>query len=33
MTSWGDGYFPVSVDLDAAGTVVKVRVTFSKVLK
>lgn len=29
MTSWGDGYFPVSVDLDASGAVVAVRVSFS----
>jgi hypothetical protein len=33
MTSWGDGYFPVSVDLDASGAVVAVRVTFSEVVK
>lgn len=26
MTSWGDGYFPVSADLDASGAVVAVRV-------
>ncbi|MFE6554419.1 hypothetical protein ACFVHS_39430 [Streptomyces sp. NPDC057746] len=29
MTSWGDGYFPVSADLDASGAVVAVRVSFS----
>lgn len=29
MTSWGDGYFPVSADLDASGAVVAVRVRFS----
>ncbi|MFJ2092025.1 hypothetical protein ACIOEW_22550 [Streptomyces sp. NPDC087901] len=29
MTSWGDGYFPVSADLDASGAVVAVRVNFS----
>lgn len=29
MTTWGDGYFPVSADLDASGAVVAVRVTFS----
>ncbi|WP_327710533.1 hypothetical protein OG912_19965 [Streptomyces sp. NBC_00464] len=29
MTSWGDGYFPVSADLDASGSVVAVRVSFS----
>ncbi|MFJ8865417.1 hypothetical protein ACIRD6_06590 [Streptomyces sp. NPDC102473] len=28
MTSWGDGYFPVSADLDASGAVVAVRVSF-----
>jgi hypothetical protein len=29
MTSWGDGYFPVSADLDGSGAVVAVRVSFS----
>jgi hypothetical protein len=29
MTSWGDGYFPVSADLDAEGAVVAVRVRFA----
>ncbi|MFE2537523.1 hypothetical protein [Streptomyces sp. NPDC059371] len=29
MTSWGDGYFPVSADLDESGAVVAVRVNFS----
>ncbi|MEV4430500.1 hypothetical protein AB0K23_35115 [Streptomyces sp. NPDC049602] len=29
MTSWGDGYFPVSADLDATGALVAVRVSFS----
>lgn len=29
MTSWGDGYFPVSADLDGAGALVAVRVSFS----
>ncbi|MBL3664745.1 hypothetical protein JL475_01645 [Streptomyces sp. M2CJ-2] len=33
MTTWGDGYFPVSADLDASGSVVAVRVSFSEVLK
>ncbi|MFF7968507.1 hypothetical protein ACFZC3_24505 [Streptomyces sp. NPDC007903] len=28
MTTWGDGYFPVSADLDASGGVVAVRVRF-----
>ncbi|WP_030690096.1 hypothetical protein [Streptomyces globisporus] len=29
MTSWGDGWFPVSADLDATGALVAVRVSFS----
>ncbi|MER5275917.1 hypothetical protein ABT025_09170 [Streptomyces sp. NPDC002809] len=29
MTGWGDGWFPVSADLDASGAVVAVRVNFS----
>ncbi|WP_405724653.1 hypothetical protein OG607_19415 [Streptomyces sp. NBC_01537] len=33
MTSWGDGYFPVSADLDSSGAVVAVRVSFSDALK
>lgn len=28
MTTWGDGYFPVSADLDASGALVAVRVSF-----
>jgi hypothetical protein len=28
MTTWGDGHFPVSADLDASGCVVAVRVSF-----
>jgi hypothetical protein len=32
MTSWGDGYFPVSADLDSSGAVVAVRVSFSDAL-
>lgn len=33
MTTWGDGYFPVSADLDASGSVVAVRVSFSGTAK
>jgi hypothetical protein len=33
MTTWGDGYFPVSADLDASGALVAVRVSFSDALK
>ncbi|MFL9658480.1 hypothetical protein ACJ7VE_32735 [Streptomyces sp. PB17] len=33
MTTWGDGYFPVSADLDASGVVVAVRVSFSDMLE
>ncbi|MEU8734536.1 hypothetical protein AB0C68_34840 [Streptomyces tendae] len=33
MTTWGDGYFPVSADLDASGAVVAVRVSFSDMLE
>lgn len=29
MTTWGDGVFPVSADLDASGVVVAIRVSFS----
>ncbi|WP_405460987.1 hypothetical protein OG786_26700 [Streptomyces sp. NBC_00101] len=29
MTSWGDGFFPVTADLDAAGDLLAVRVRFS----
>ncbi|MDI2130567.1 hypothetical protein [Yinghuangia seranimata] len=29
MTSWGDGYFPVTADIDSTGAVVSVRVDFS----
>lgn len=29
MTTWGDGRFPVSADLDASGSVVAVQVSFS----
>ncbi|MER7000359.1 hypothetical protein [Streptomyces sp. NPDC000410] len=33
MTTWGDGYFPVSADLDASGAVVAVRVSFSDTIE
>ncbi|MFC8825762.1 hypothetical protein ACFT9I_10435 [Streptomyces sp. NPDC057137] len=33
MTSWGDGYFPVSADFDASGAIVAVRVSFADTLK
>ncbi|MET9129832.1 hypothetical protein [Streptomyces antibioticus] len=29
MTTWGDGYFPVSADLDAKGALVAVRIRFT----